>query len=85
MVAFSVSYIISAIPFYRRLGYANMVNLCAGTLYCHLFVGRYFQKASSTSSVHSRFYKVPPLWVISVTSAVIYVSERHLNAKELAL
>lgn len=47
--------------------------------YCLLFVGGYFKKASSISSVHFRFDKVLCI------AAVIYVSERCLNANELAL
>jgi len=92
MVVFSITYIISAIPFYRlglgdsSLVYANIVNLCARILYCLIFVDGYFKKATSA---HFRFYKVLPpweLWVTSLTSAaVIHVSERRLNANELAL
>ncbi len=95
MVVFSISYITSAILFYRlglgdaSLVYANIVNLSARVLYCLVFVDGYFKKASSTSAVHFRLDKVLPprgLWVISVISAVmIYVSERRLNANELAL
>ena len=92
MVVFSITYIASAILFYHlglgdaSLVYANIVNLCVRILYCLIFVKGYFKKAISA---HFRFYKVLPpweLWVTSVTSAaVIHVSERRLNANELAL
>ena len=95
MIVFSITYILSAIVFYRRnlgdasLVYANIINLCARIVYCLIFIKRYFRKSGLPATFVRRFRDALPsqrLWTACAFSAVlVYASEQRLKANANAL
>jgi oligosaccharide translocation protein RFT1 len=96
MIVFSITYVLSAIIFYRRdlgdasLVYANIINLCARIVYCLIFIKRYFRTSVLPPTfVRLRFRDALPswqLWTACVFSAVlVHASEQRLRANAMAL
>jgi oligosaccharide translocation protein RFT1 len=96
MIVFSITYVLSAIIFYRHdlgdasLVYANIINLCARIVYCLIFIKRYFGKSGLPPTfVRRRFRDALPswqLWTACVFSAVlVHASEQRLKANAMAL
>jgi len=93
MIVFSITYVLSAIVFYRRnlgdasLVYANIINLCARIVYCLIFIKRYFKK--SPTFVRLRFRDALPSWQLwtacGFSAVLVHASEQRLKANAMAL